>query len=146
MLLDAAHNPAGAAALSRYLAEMYPAGLPLVFAVMRDKNVIGMLRHLLPHVTSLIATQPRTARAMPAEEIATAARTIAPNIPVEARPDVHRALEAAWARGTTVCVAGSIFLVGEVLEIIPASDVVSRLHDGVTDILRAGGSSRPSRG
>ena len=50
VLLDAAHNPAGAAALASYLRELEPGRLPLVFAGMRDKDVDGMLRALLPVV------------------------------------------------------------------------------------------------
>ncbi len=43
LLLDAAHNPAGAAALASYLRES-ATKRPLVFAAMRDKDVTGMLR------------------------------------------------------------------------------------------------------
>ena len=39
VLLDAAHNPAGARALASYLREAAPAGVTLVFGAMRDKAV-----------------------------------------------------------------------------------------------------------
>jgi dihydrofolate synthase/folylpolyglutamate synthase len=44
VLLDSAHNPAGARALAEYLAEWHPRGLPIVFGVMRDKDVGGCSR------------------------------------------------------------------------------------------------------
>ena len=44
LLLDAAHNPAGAAALASYLQAWSNDRLPLVFAAMRDKDADGMLR------------------------------------------------------------------------------------------------------
>ena len=48
VLLDAAHNADGAAALSVYLARWHRDRPALVFAAMHDKDVEGMLRSLLP--------------------------------------------------------------------------------------------------
>ena len=42
LILDAAHNPAGAATLASYLAETLGEKPPLVFAAMRDKDVARM--------------------------------------------------------------------------------------------------------
>jgi dihydrofolate synthase/folylpolyglutamate synthase len=57
LILDAAHNPAGAAALAAYLAGAGRPKLPLVFAAMRDKDVGGMFLSLLPAVGVLIVTR-----------------------------------------------------------------------------------------
>src|SRR5207237_5647249 len=57
MLLDAAHNPAGAATLASYLQELKMIRLPLVFAGMHDKDLEGMLRALLPVVGALVVTR-----------------------------------------------------------------------------------------
>ena len=46
VLLDAAHNPAGARALAAYLAEWHPGGVPIVFGAMKDKDASGMLAAL----------------------------------------------------------------------------------------------------
>ena len=54
MLCDAAHNPAGARSLGEYLREVYPAGLPLVFGIMKDKDVGGTLGPLFPSATHLV--------------------------------------------------------------------------------------------
>ena len=44
VLLDAAHNPAGAWALASYLKREFPEPLPMVFGAMRDKDVALMLK------------------------------------------------------------------------------------------------------
>ena len=46
LLLDGAHNPAGARALAAYLRDLGP--FVLLFGVMRDKNARGLARALFP--------------------------------------------------------------------------------------------------
>ena len=70
VLLDAAHNPAGAWALAAYLRREFPEPLPIVFGAMRDKDVALMLKALLPVASKMVMTQPSIARALPAEELA----------------------------------------------------------------------------
>jgi len=114
VLVDAAHNPAGAAVLAGYLRLVYPGGLPLVFGAMRDKDIAGMLAALLPSATHLVVTAPRMARAADPHALAAEARKHT-RAPVAVAPDAAAALEQAWQFGPTVCVAGSIFLAGEIL-------------------------------
>lgn len=114
VLLDGAHNPAGAAALSSYLEEFAPTGLPIVFGVMGDKDVAGTLAPILRHARPLIASRAATPRAMPAEEIAAVGRSLGGE--VEGVPDLGAAIEAAWSRSRTIAVCGSLFLVGEAFE------------------------------
>ena len=117
-LLDAAHNAAAAAALGRYLAEVYPDGLPLVFAAMRDKDVAGMLRPLEPVVTRIVCTAPRSPRAWPADALSTTVAQHCPNVPCAVATSPVAALEMAWHSSKTICVAGSVYLVGEVGSIL----------------------------
>jgi len=113
-LLDAAHNPAGAATLADYLREAYPGGVPLVFGAVRDKDHEGMLRALLPHVSHLVITAPATPRAAaPLDLLAVAAR-LSPGVAVTCEPDPLAALDRAWAISPAIVVAGSIFLLGTV--------------------------------
>ena len=70
MILDAAHNPAGAATLAAYLAETFAEKLPLVFAAMIDKDVRGMFEALLPAVSALVVTRSSTARSADPETLA----------------------------------------------------------------------------
>jgi dihydrofolate synthase/folylpolyglutamate synthase len=115
-LLDAAHNADGAAALARFLSSKSDVKRPLVFAAMRDKNVAGMLRPLVPAVESLIVTRASTPRSMAPSELAERAREIAPDFPIEIQPSCGLAMAAAWRRSPRIIVAGSIFLLGDVLK------------------------------
>ena len=120
ILLDAAHNPAAAAALSTYLRATFPAGLPIVLGAMRDKDVDGIVGVLTPCATRFVCTAPDTPRAIPAIELAERVRRRAGSTPVTADSTPWHAIEAAWRGSRTVCVTGSIFLVGQVLSTIDA--------------------------
>jgi dihydrofolate synthase/folylpolyglutamate synthase len=115
MILDAAHNPAGAASLAAYLAETFAEKPPLVFAAMVDKDVRGMFEALLPAVSALVVTRSSTARSADPEALARAAISVAPHLPVRVEPTRAGALAAAWASSPRIVVAGSIFLLGDVL-------------------------------
>jgi dihydrofolate synthase/folylpolyglutamate synthase len=115
VLLDAAHNPAGAWALASYLKREFPEPLPIVFGALRDKDVSLMLKALLPAASTLVMTEPATPRAHSAEELAAIARTLAPAARIDVEPDPARALQRAWTYCPVVCAAGSIFLVGNLL-------------------------------
>lgn len=117
VLLDAAHNVEGAQALATYLAEWHPQPPALVLGVMRDKDVEGILRILLPVTSVMIATMPASRRAMDAAELAAQARALDPMRAVGEQRDSTRAVEEALIRDTTVCVAGSILLAGAVRDV-----------------------------
>jgi dihydrofolate synthase/folylpolyglutamate synthase len=114
VLLDAAHNPDGARALAAYIARGLPGRPALVFGAMRDKDVDGMIRALLPLVSSVIATAADTPRAIPAEHLSVRIEALGAPVPVRAEPRPVVALEQALALGGPVCVTGSILLVGAV--------------------------------
>jgi len=121
-LLDAAHNPAGAAALASYLhgwhgGEPRP---PMVFAAMRDKDLTGMLEALLPEVASVIVTRASTPRAAAPDELAAVVRGIDRDMPVTIASTPQAALDAAWRAARRIVVAGSIVLLGDVLKLIDA--------------------------
>jgi dihydrofolate synthase/folylpolyglutamate synthase len=116
VLLDAAHNPAGASALAAYLTREFPEPLPLVFGAMRDKNAAEMLKILLPSAAVVVVTEPGNSRARPAGELAALLRAISPDCRIEVEPNPMAALERAWTYGPLVSVAGSIFLVGDLLD------------------------------
>ena len=121
LLLDAAHNPAGAAALASYLVAAGGPPPPLVFAAMRDKDVAGMFAALLPAVGRLIVTRASNARAADPEWLAERARAAAPALPIVIAPDLGDALEAAWRASSRIVVAGSIFLLGDVIKRVSGS-------------------------
>jgi dihydrofolate synthase/folylpolyglutamate synthase len=112
VLLDAAHNPAGARALAEYLRQTEPQRVTLVFGAMQDKAIRDMLLALAPAVASIVCTTASSPRAASADELAGVAAGIVPR--VDAVPDPKEALRRACAGGRTVVVAGSIFLIGPV--------------------------------
>jgi dihydrofolate synthase/folylpolyglutamate synthase len=123
ILLDGAHNPAGAAALAQALDDLRPhlgsGPVTLVMGAMRDKDVDGIVAALTGASALLgagvIATTVEAARAMPADELAERWRRGAPRVgDVTAIDDPLEALERARARGGPTIVAGSLYLVGAI--------------------------------
>jgi dihydrofolate synthase/folylpolyglutamate synthase len=114
VLLDAAHNVDGARALATYLRSRHPERPALVVGMMRDKDIEGILAALLPVVSSVVATAAPTTRAIPARDLAARITAMGARIPVRIDPDPSSAVEQALATNATVCVAGSVFVVGAV--------------------------------
>ncbi len=115
VLLDGAHNPQGAAALAAALPALRP-GRPveLVLGVLADKDHVGMLAALAPAVRRLHLVAPASARARPAADLHAQA------VALGAEAHVHGGLaealacaRAAAGEAGVVCVAGSLYLVGE---------------------------------
>jgi dihydrofolate synthase/folylpolyglutamate synthase len=113
VLLDAAHNPAGARALAEYLRQIGWQQITLVMGVMHDKDVTGMLSELLPLAATLVCTTPPTPRALAAADLATRAAALAWVPPaVLVIPDPEAAMRAACRADARVVAAGSVFLIG----------------------------------
>jgi dihydrofolate synthase/folylpolyglutamate synthase len=120
-LLDAAHNPDGAAALAEYLAGAEWRDATLVFAAMQDKAVSEMLAPLAAVCPTVICTAPPLPRAMPADALAGIARTVpGARWTVKTAADPDAAITMAAADSARVVVAGSIFLMGPVRGILRA--------------------------
>jgi dihydrofolate synthase / folylpolyglutamate synthase len=122
IVIDVAHNPAGAWALRAALSEQYEdRPLIFVFGAMRDKAISEMTEILFPLAERVIATRPENPRAASPEEIRQAAARTA--VEVEMMEDVKLAVERARVLagvGSVVVVTGSIYLVGEVMSAVGA--------------------------
>ena len=129
LLLDGAHNPAGAAALAAYLRPRGP--FVLLFGAMGDKDLGELARILFPLAQDLVLTRASVDRAAMPEEIARRARPLAGRAYRE--PDSAQALalarRLAGARGLVV-VAGSLYLVGEVMKQLKAGRPARRTRIG----------------
>lgn len=122
LLLDGAHNPAGARALAAYLEGRRP--FVLLFGAMVDKAVGGMAAALFPLAASVVLTRPPLERAAPPKAIARAAGLLAGRAHLEPSPGKALRLARALAHktpGAPVVVAGSLYLVGEVLRLLMRS-------------------------
>jgi len=121
VLLDAAHNPAGARALADYLRETGWTPATLVFGALEDKDVRSMLAELAPACGAIVCTTPASPRALQAEVLATLAKGVAgAEWTVSAIPEPERALEFAVGASGQVVAAGSIFLIGRLRGILRA--------------------------
>jgi dihydrofolate synthase/folylpolyglutamate synthase len=117
VVLDVAHNPAGAWALRSALASRYE-GQPLtiVFGAMRDKAIGEIAEILFPLADEVIATRVNSPRASSPDEIQLAAHHV--GVDAIAIPDVSDAISAARERGRTVVITGSVYLVGAALGLL----------------------------
>ncbi len=116
VLLDAAHNPDGARALASYIRTSPFAGAPVVFAVMRDKDIDGILRALAPVAGTIVMTRASSARSADPADLAARLQAVSPAHSVEVAASPAEALNAAWRLSNRVVVAGSIFLLGDLLK------------------------------
>ena len=120
VLVDGAHNPAGAAALKDSLDTYYPdEGRVFLLGILRDKDYKTMLATLLHKGDIVVITQPESERAGDPEVLGACARELAAR--VETVPDageaLARALELTDER-RILCVAGSLYLIGEIRQML----------------------------
>jgi len=116
LLLDGAHNPAGAQALADYLRSRGGERPVLLFNAMRKKKVEEMVRPLADLIDAVVITRARVDRAAEPEELAPLLERLVKR--VEVIPDPSEALERARSLALPdgyVLVAGSLYLVGEIL-------------------------------
>ncbi|HEY3615282.1 MAG TPA: cyanophycin synthetase, partial [Candidatus Sulfotelmatobacter sp.] len=120
IVLDVAHNPAGAWALRSALSERYDdRPLIFVFAAMRDKAISEMTEILFPLADRVIVTRPQNPRAASPEEIQQAAsRTGAEIEPIAETGAALELARSASGPHTVVVVTGSIYLVGEAMRLL----------------------------
>ena len=112
IILDGAHNPAGARALVSYIQRFYGGcKVTLIYGAMRDKAVAEMTAILFPAANAVIATAPDQERATRPETI----RDLSERPDARIAGSVPEALE--WVRNAgpdeVVFVTGSLFMVAE---------------------------------
>ncbi|MEU2899817.1 bifunctional tetrahydrofolate synthase/dihydrofolate synthase [Streptomyces sp. NPDC001273] len=122
VVLDAAHNPAGARAAAGAIGEAFEfTRLIGVVGASGDKNVRGLLEAFEPVFAEVVVTQNSSHRAMDADELAAVAVEVFGEDRVQVEPRLPDALEAAITlaeeegefAGGGVLVTGSVITVGE---------------------------------
>ena len=122
VVLDAAHNPAGARATAEAVGEAFDfSRLIGVVGASGDKNVRGLLEAFEPIFAEVVVTQNSSHRAMDADELAAIAVEVFGDDRVQVEPRLPDALEAAITlaeeegefAGGGVLVTGSVITVGE---------------------------------
>jgi len=117
ILLDGAHNPAGAKLLAHYLRQQELSGLHLIVGCKADKDSSLLLSKLLPFAAVVYATVPPVDAALEPEILVKQA--VAANIDAAIYGDPLAALKAALKNrtpGEVILVAGSLFLVAAIRE------------------------------
>jgi dihydrofolate synthase/folylpolyglutamate synthase len=121
VLIDAAHNPGGARALAAaLLTEFRFTRLVGVLAVMRDKDVRGILQELEPVLNEVVITTNSSPRAMDPDELGALAVEVFGSARVSVEPVLGAAVEQAGElaeeggeSGVGVIVTGSVVTAGE---------------------------------
>ena len=110
VLLDAAHNPDGAAALAGELARRAnaPARVALVFGAMADKDAATMLAFVAPHAEHRFYVAPEGRHATDPARLA----LHQPGLVVAGAPEALARARTAVGPEGLILVTGSIFLVG----------------------------------
>ncbi|HIJ54755.1 MAG TPA: bifunctional folylpolyglutamate synthase/dihydrofolate synthase [Deltaproteobacteria bacterium] len=124
VILDGAHNFMAARALKKHLTQaLKDRKITMVIGILDDKPYQAMLKSLLPGCHRVIVTKARIDRALPVETLYEAARRHVSNTKII--PDVADALNYAIKtthKKDAVCVAGSLYVVGEAKEAIEAGN------------------------
>ncbi len=115
VVLDGAHNPAGALALRESLEKEFQyRRLILLVGIMKDKNIPAMLHLLAPLADHIILTRPHTERAAPPVLLKKALDRNAKK--AEIGEDLTEAIERGLAltqKEDLLCITGSLYTVGE---------------------------------
>ena len=119
-LIDGAHNPAGAQSLRDYLDQLAMRPLTLVFGAMRDKQLEQMGETLFPIADTLVLTTIDNPRSASLEMLQTIASRFAKGTVLASESSVE-ALRIALANTPgegLICIAGSLYLAGEMRPLI----------------------------
>jgi len=112
IILDGAHNPAGARALAAYIDRFYSRRrVRLIYGAMRDKAVAEIGGILFPKAWQVIVTAPHQSRALAPEALG----TVADHANLQVAASLAEALELVRdaAPDDAVFITGSLFLVAE---------------------------------
>jgi len=119
VLLDGAHNQAGAQVLADFLAQQGLGKAHLLVGMKADKQAAQMLALLLPHAARVYATRPPVDAAIDPAELVRQAE--AAGVPAAGFENLQAALAAALQTrkpGELLLVAGSLFLVAGIRELL----------------------------
>ena len=114
-LIDGAHNPAGAESLRDYLDEFGPRPLTLVFGAMRDKQLEQIGEILFPCADTIVLTTIDNPRSATIERLREVADRFARGkvLTSDSSAAALRTAIAETPAAGLICIAGSLYLVGE---------------------------------
>ena len=119
IVIDGAHNPAGARALAAYLARFYAGRrVRMIYGAMRDKAVEEVCGILFPRAAQVIVTAPQQPRALFPDAIL----RIAEHPDLRTAPSLREALDLVSdaTPEDAIFITGSLYLVGEARALLGA--------------------------
>jgi dihydrofolate synthase/folylpolyglutamate synthase len=121
ILLDGAHNIAGAQTLANSLSQYFPGTKPtLILGILQDKDWEAICRILAPLASRILLAPVPSERTANPDELSAACRRANPAIPVQPCSSLGSAL-AESSPASFLLVTGSLYLVGEALELLHLS-------------------------
>ena len=121
IVLDGAHNPAGARALVDAVRSKFPSqSLTLVLGVLEDKNWRDVCHTLAPLAAEIITVPVASARSADAAQLAAACREANPNVRTRTEPSCAEALKSS-SGASLILLTGSLYFVGEAIEVLGLS-------------------------
>ncbi|MGD0252728.1 MAG: folylpolyglutamate synthase/dihydrofolate synthase family protein [Verrucomicrobiota bacterium] len=137
LLLDGAHNVAGAKVLRAALEEHFKlAKHTLILGMLQDKDWRHICETLAPLAVRILTVPVSSERSADARELAAACRAVNPTAGIAACGSLREALEKA-AGDDFVVITGSLYLVGEALELAglsPANGGERALNEWTTKV------------
>lgn len=121
LLLDGAHNPAGALTLREALGEHFPGVKPaLILGALADKDCRSIGETLAPLASRILCVPVKSERTAAAEQMAGICRQVNAAVPTGTEAGLAEALQAL-AEERFVVLAGSLYLIGEAMELLQLS-------------------------
>ncbi len=133
VLIDGAHNPHAAHAISEYLKKVLSVKygrIILVVGIMADKDVEGILGPLLPFASEIICASPAYGRAASPSLLASHAVSMgySPRTALSVSGGLKMA-DDLFLPGDLIVVTGSFYTIGEAKEALGDKGVLSRLRE-----------------
>jgi len=151
ILIDGAHNPAAAGALSKAFKKLFYGKyrrIIIVLGIMGDKDVKGIMEPLLPLASEIILTSPEYSRAASPEKLASIAASLGffnVRIALTVRDAIAMAIKDSYKLQVTsyklknnknsklnsslILVTGSFYTIGEAKEALGVKGILAKLRE-----------------
>jgi dihydrofolate synthase / folylpolyglutamate synthase len=133
ILLDGAHNSAGAQTLADSLSEYFPGVKPtLILGILQDKDWEAICRILAPTASRILLAPVPSERTANPDELSAACQRANPTISVCPYPTLRAALSETTFDPFTL-ITGSLYLVGEAIDLLGLSPSKRRDERGLNE-------------
>lgn len=131
LILDGAHNSAGAVVLKEFLAELKRgrsgSHLILVIGILKDKDIGAILRSLVPLADTVILTRPDDPRGASPQDLLRRMPRSEKAVIFDRVPEAVQQAQALARPEDLICVTGSLYTVGEAKAYLSGRGQPSRL-------------------